>query len=78
MVNGGDADAGGIQRETGGEQSFHRGEGGNAVFFSGCVRAGRVAIDDGCEFNRGTGRLHLAVDAEVVAAEGSGADDRYS
>ncbi len=74
MMHGGHADAGGIDRETGVEKLFNRGEVRDAVLDTGGLPGGGVGVDDGDQF----GLRQLAVDTQVIAAEGSGAHDGYA
>ena len=74
MVDGRDADAGGVKVQVCSQQFFCRREVGDGVFFAcgGC--RGWVVVYDCDEVCAG----EFAVDAEVVAPEGSGADDGYA
>ena len=75
-MNGGDADGGRIYGGVRGQKLVDRSEGGNGVA-GGCGRARcGVGVYDGRELHFGGGRgFELAVDAEMVAAEGTGPDD---
>ena len=75
VMDGGDADAGGVDGEVGGEEGLDVGEGGDVVVGGGGVAGFGVGVDDGGQGDGGARGFKLAVDAEVVAAEGSGAED---
>ena len=70
VVDGGDADAGGVYREVGCEGFGDGGEAGDGVEFSGGREGCGVAVDDGDEFYVSL-HLEFFVDAQVVLAEGS-------
>ena len=74
-MDGGDADGCGIERACGGEAGVDGFEGGNVEVQRGFGGDGGIAVDDGCELDRFAGALELAVDAEVVAPEGSRTDN---
>jgi hypothetical protein len=75
VVDGGDAEGGGVDGEAGGGEGFDGGEGGDGEVGLGGGAGAGVGIDDGGEFDGEAGVFELAVDAEVVAAEDACADD---
>jgi hypothetical protein len=75
VVDGGDADGGGMERACGGEGFLDGWECGDVEVLRGLGEGCGVGVDDGGELNGLAGLLEFAVDAEVVSAEGSGSDD---
>jgi hypothetical protein len=75
VVDGGDAEGGGVDGEAGGGEGFDGGEGGDGEVGLGGGAGAGVGIDDGGEFDGEAGVFELAIDAEVVAAEDACADD---
>jgi hypothetical protein len=76
VVDGGDADGGGVDGGWRGEELLDGGEGRDVVGSGVGLAARGVGVDDGGELEEvGVSGLQLAVDAEVIAAEGAGADD---
>lgn len=79
VVDGGDADGGGVEVEVRGEEIGDGGEGGDVEGGGEGAAARGVGIDERGELNEaGVGLFELAEDAEVVAPEGAGADDGYA
>jgi len=72
VMNGGNGDRGCVELEIGGEQRFDGGKNGDAVFLRGFSGMGRIRLDGCDESDTVSGGFQLTVDAEVVAAEGSG------
>ena len=77
MMHGGDGDRGGVEMKTGGQEIVHGREDGDCVLGRGFGGAGLIRLDGGGEGDgqAGSGEfrcLQLAVDAQVVLAEGSG------
>ena len=56
-------------------QLIDAGEDGDAVFGFVVGGAGGIGLNDGCKGNAEASLLELAVDAEMIAAEGTGAYD---
>jgi hypothetical protein len=78
VVGGRDANAGCVRTKFL-AQVFHRGEGGDVVEVGEVVAASGVGFDEGGEVDEvGVGEFELAVDAEVVAPEGTSTDDGYA
>ena len=89
--DGGNADGGGVKAESCGEEIVDRGEGWDVKADGGFGAGVGIGVDDcgepdeqglllrfedrGCEVVRGAGR-EIGEDAEVVAAERTGTDDR--
>ena len=79
VVDGGDADGSGVEVELCVEEFGEGGEGGDVVGGGGGVAATGVGLDESGEENElGMSKFELAVDAEVIAPEGAGADDSYA
>jgi len=78
VVDGRDANAGGVEWDARCEEGFDGLEDGDVVVLGGCGAGFGVGVDDGGEGYRGAGLFEFGVDAEVIAAEGSDAYDRYS
>ena len=76
-MDGGDADGGGVKWACG-EGCFDRRKGGDGEFLCGFGCDGGVGVDDGGELDGLAALFEFAVDAKVVAAEGSGSDDGYA
>lgn len=75
VVDGGHADGGGVEGEAGGEEIVDCGEGMDVVGGVGGAARG-VGLDECDELDElGVCGGELAVDAQVVATEGAGADD---
>jgi hypothetical protein len=72
VVDGGNGDGGGVDLEIGGEQGVDSGKDRYAVLLRGFSCAGGIRLDGGDEGDTVSGGFQLTVDAEVVAAEGSG------
>ncbi len=77
-MDGGNADAGGLQLQMRCEQGFGGVEGRDGVGFGGAAADVGVGVDDGRELNGSAGGFEFAVDTEMIAAEGAGANDRYA
>lgn len=78
-MDGGDADAGGVEVEVGRQQSVERGVAGDSEALGGLSEVRFAGVNDGHELDEaGMRGLELAVDAEVIAAEGAGTDDGYA
>lgn len=74
VMNGGDADAGGVEFEAGGEEIVDGGEGRDVVLRGSRGTGLGAGVYDGGELNAGRG-FQLTVDAKVVTAEGPGSND---
>ena len=78
VVDGGDADGCGVEGEVGGEEIGDGREGGDVAGGGEGGASIGVGFDEGGEMNEvGVSELELAVDAEMIAPEGTGADDGY-
>ena len=75
VVHSGNGDSGGVEFQIGGQQLIDAGKDGDAVFGFVVGGSGGVWFDDCSERDTKPGGLKLAVDAEMVAAKGTGADD---
>jgi len=73
-----DADRGSVDLEVGFGKLLDGIKGGDPPLFSGGGGELGVGLDDGGEGNGEAGVLEFAIDAEVVASEGAGADDGYA
>ncbi len=79
VVDGGDADGGGAEGEPGVEEIGDGGEGGDVAGGGEGAAAAGVGFDERGELNEaGIGLFELAIDAEMIAPEGAGADDGYA
>lgn len=76
VMEGGNADGGGVESETGGEEIVDGGKGRDAEGFGGALAELWVGFDERGEVDEGRGLLELAIDAQMITAEGAGADDR--
>jgi hypothetical protein len=79
VMEGGDADGCGVEVELRGEEVVDGREGGDVAGggYGGAAR--RVGFDEGGEVDElGVSLFELAVDAEMIAAEGAGPDDGYA
>ena len=72
VMNRGNGDGGCMEGEAGGEELVNRRKDRDCVLRGGFCGAGGVRLDDGCQSHTGASRLQLAVDAEMIAAKGSG------
>jgi len=78
-MDGGDADAGGVEAEVRRQQRVDGRVAGDGESLGGLSEVGIAGVDDGDKLDEVWMRgLELAVDAEVVAAEGTGPDDGYA
>lgn len=78
-MDGGDADGCGVEGEIRGEEFGEGREGGDVVGGGEGGAATGVGFDESGEVNElGVSLFELAVDAEMVAPEGAGADDGYA
>ena len=75
VVDGGDADGRGIERACGCEAASMVAKAGMLNFSAALGCGCGVGVDDGGELDGLAGLLEFAVDAEMVATEGSGSDD---
>jgi hypothetical protein len=75
VMDGGHGNVGGLEVETGGEQRIRRREDGDGVLFGDLGGACWVGLKRGGKDNAGVGRFQLAVNAEMVATEGTGTGD---
>ena len=79
VKRGGDADGGGIEVELmsaqGGDAFGDRRIDRCLPFFAQRGGERGIGIDDGGEFEGDAGLAHFAIDAEMIAPEGSGTDD---
>jgi hypothetical protein len=71
----GHGDRGGVEMKVGGEQGLGSGEDRNSVLGGVVLGAGGIGIDGGNQGDRLTGLFQLAIDAEVILAEGAAARD---
>ena len=76
VMDGGDADGCGAEREVGGEEFGEGGEGRDVVGSGEGGAARCVGFDESGELNElGMSEFELAVDAKMIAPEGAGTDD---
>lgn len=78
MMHGGHGDRGGVEIEIGGEEILHRGIDRDAVLRLRLCGARGVRLESGDKLDACSGILELAVDAEMVAPEGSAACHGYT
>ena len=79
VMDGGDADGCGVEGEMRGEEFFDRREGGDVGGGGEGGTARCVGFDKCGEVNElGVSLFELAIDAEMIAPEGAGADDGYA
>jgi hypothetical protein len=74
-MDGWDADGGGVEWVRRSEALFDGGEAGDAEFLCGFGGGSGAAVDDGGELDGLAGLFELAIDAEMIAPEGSGSDN---
>ena len=74
-MDGGDADGRGVERACGCEGGFDSAECRDAEFLPGFLGDVGVAVDDGGELYGLAALFKFAIDAKMVATEGSGSDD---
>ena len=78
VVDGGDADGCGVEGEIGCEELGERREGGDGVGSGKGGAALGVGFDESGEMDEvWMSQFELAIDAEMIAPEGTGADDGY-
>lgn len=77
VMGGGDADRGRVEL-CGCERRFDGREDGDVEFLCGFGCYGWVNVDQSGELDGLAGLFEFAIDAEVIAAEGSGSDDGYA
>jgi len=72
MMDGGHGDGGCVETKIGGEQFIDRGEDRDCIFSRGVGGTARIRLDGCDQSNAQAGGFQLAVDAEMVTAEGAG------
>ena len=78
MVDCRDGDAGRVEVEVRCDKLRYGGKAGDVVLLRGGLSSRRIEVDYGDEGDGLPRGFEFAEDAKVVAAEGSGADDRYT